>query len=134
MRGRNTILRRILLETLWKHGAMNKSEIYQRIMDENRLLKIPTEHSISSLLHKSCQVVEVGKVVVETESGNRATHTLFDINRDIIKSERELVMSMPDKLLTAEESHDVIRCLECARKRKDYLDGRCLFCVKSSSL
>lgn len=112
---------------------MNKGEIYQRIMEENRLLKIPTEHSISSLLHKSCQVVEVGKVVVETESGNRAIHTLFDINRDIITSHDELVMSMPDKLLTPTESHGLIRCLSCARKRKEYTDGQCLFCIKVPS-
>ena len=124
------MLRRILLETLWEKGQMNKSEIFQTVMEEHQLLKIPTEHSISSLLHKSCQVEEVGFVTVETESGNRATHTVFDINRDIISNYDELVMSMPEKLLTPEERKGLIRCLSCARQRIQYAENQCLFCAK----
>ena len=111
---------------------MNKGEIFQHIMKNHSLLKIPTEHSISSLLHKSCQVEEVGKVVVETESGNRASHTVFDINRDIISNRRELVMSMPEKLLTDEERDGLIRCMSCARMRIEYSNNQCLFCTKET--
>lgn len=118
------------METLWERGQMNKSEIFQTVMAEHSLLKIPTEHSISSLLHKSCQVEDVGKVVVETESGNRATHTVFDINREIISNYNELVMSMPEKLLTPKERLGLIRCHSCARKRIEYADNQCLFCAK----
>lgn len=124
------MLRRILIETLWERGEMNKSQLYNTIMEENRLLKIPTEHSVSSLLHKSCQVQEVGKVLVETESGNQALHSVFDIRRDVISSYDELVMSMPEKLLTDEERKGLIRCHTCARQRLEYKDNQCLFCAK----
>jgi len=128
---RNKQVRRIIVETLWVQGPMTKGQMYSYIEINHNLLKEPTEHSLSSIMNKNSQVVNVGFEIAMTESGNKASHVLFDIDRDMIKTHRELIMTMPISILHASELRGVGRCPLCARKRILTSNKICLMCQKN---
>ena len=130
---RNRRIRRIVLDTLWEKGAMTKGQMYEHIHENYKLLKEPTEHSLSSIMNKNCQVIPVGTEVTTTETGNKTLHTLFDIDRELITTNEELIMTMPVGILTKAESKDVGRCHQCARLRILLVNGLCLQCHKQES-
>jgi len=111
---------------------MTKGQMYEHIHKNYKLLKEPTEHSLSSIMNKNCQVIPVGTEVTITETGNKTLHTLFDINRDLITTKEELIMSMPVGILTKKESDGVARCHQCARTRILMDSGLCLECHKEN--
>lgn len=127
---RNKRIRRIVLDTLWRLGPMTKGQMYEHIHKHYKLLKEPTEHSLSSIMNKNCQVIPVGTEVTITETGNKTLHTLFDIDRVLITNDEELVMTMPIGILTKKESKNVGRCLQCARQRILLPNGLCLQCER----
>jgi hypothetical protein len=79
-------------------------------------------------MNKNSQVIPVGTEIAITETGNKTTHILFDVNRDLIKSPEDLIMTMPVSILSKEESVDACRCPKCARVRKLCESGVCLEC------
>ncbi len=82
----------------------------------------------NSIMNKNSQVIPVGTEIAITETGNKTTHILFDVNRDLIKSPEDLIMTMPVSILSKEESVDACRCPKCARVRKLCESGVCLEC------
>jgi len=127
---RNKRIRRIVLDTLWELGPMTKGQMYEHIHKNYKLLKEPTEHSLSSIMNKNSQVVPVGTEVTVTETGNKTLHTLFDIDRELITNDEELVMTMPVGILSKNESKNVGRCHTCARQRILLPNAKCLQCER----
>jgi len=128
---RNKHIRRLVLETLYHQGCMTKGQMFDHLKQHYRLLKEPTEHSLSSIMQKNCQIVKVGKTDVHTQSGGTTKHILFDINREMITNYEELLITMPIGITTERERKDfgVIRCSECARQRLRVPDfKRCKTC------
>lgn len=125
---RNVRVRRLVAEILYSNGAMTKTKMFSYLANNHKLLKEPTEHSLSSIMNKNSQVIRVGTEIAVTESGNKTTHILFDVNRDIIKTYDDLVMTMPFTLLTKEESKGACRCPKCARVRIPSSGQVCLEC------
>jgi len=127
---RNRQVRRIIIETLWERGPMTKGQMYSYIENNHKLLKEPTEHSLSSIMNKNSQVIPVGFEIAVTESGNKASHVLFDINREMIKNGKELIMTMPIAILLEKERKGIGRCPLCARMRILTSNEVCLMCEK----
>jgi len=125
---RNVRIRRLIAEILFTNGSMTKTQMFSFLEKNHRLLKEPTEHSISSMLNKNSQVIPVGTAIAFTESGNKTTHTLFDVNREVIHTYQDLVMTMPVALLTVDEAKQTNRCPTCARVRILAINGLCLEC------
>ena len=75
----------------------------------------------------------VGKTRAETETGDKALHTLFDINREYIRSHSDLIMTMPITILKKGEKTNVGRCPICARKRILTGNDICLMCERELS-
>ena len=124
---RNVRIRRLVAEILFSKGAMTKTQMFGYLNKHYKLLKEPTEHSLSSIMNKNSQVISIGTEVAVTESGNKTTHILFDVNRDIIKTYDDLVMTMPFTLLSKQESKRAFRCPSCARVRI-FVGDECLEC------
>ena len=82
-------------------------------------------------MNKNSQVVPVGKTRAETETGDKALHTLFDIDRVSIRNHSELVMTMPITILKKSEKRNIGRCPICARKRILTDMDICLMCKRS---
>ena len=112
---RNVRVRRLVVEILYEHGPMTKTQMFNYLTKNYRLLREPTEHSLSSIMNKNSQVIAVGTEIAVTEQGNKTTHILFDVDRKLIRNRDEMVKSMPVSLLTKEESKDAKRCLSCVR-------------------
>lgn len=127
---RNKRIRRIVLDTLWKLGPMTKGQMYEHIHKNYKLLKEPTEHSLSSIMNKNSQVIPVGTEITVTETGNKTLHTLFDIDRVLITNKEELIMTMPVGILSKKESQNVGRCHTCARQRILLPNDKCLQCER----
>ena len=130
---RNVRVRRLIVEILFENGAMTKTEMFNHLTKNYRLLREPTEHSLSSIMNKNSQVIPVGTQVAITEQGNKTTHILFDIDRKLIRNKDDLIRTMPISLLTKEESVDAGRCLECARVRILEKNAKCLQCNLTQS-
>jgi len=130
---RNTIVRRLIVETLWERGPMTKGQMYAYITANFNLLREPSEHALSSIMNKNSQVIPVGKTRAETETGDKALHTLFDINREYIRSHSDLVMTMPITILKKGEKTNIGRCPICARKRILTGNDICLMCERELS-
>ncbi len=109
---------------------MTKGQMYEHIHKNYKLLKEPTEHSLSSIMNKNSQVIPVGTEVTVTETGNKTLHTLFDIDRELITNDEELVMTMPVGILSKNESKNVGRCHTCARQRILLPNDKCLQCER----
>lgn len=131
---RNVRIRRLIAEILFTNGSMTKTQMFSHLEKNHRLLKEPTEHSISSMLNKNSQVIPVGSATAYTESGNKTTHTLFDVNREVIHTYEDLVKTMPVALLTSDEAKDAKRCPRCARVRILGVNGLCLECDHECSI
>lgn len=127
---RNTIVRRLIVETLWERGPMTKGQMYSYIIGNFNLLKEPSEHALSSIMNKNSQVISVGKTRAITETGDKALHTLFDIDRESIRTHSDLIMTMPITILKPEEQENVGRCPICARERILTNNAICLMCER----
>lgn len=116
---RNKHIRRLVLETLYHEGSMTKGQMFDYLKQHYRLLKEPTEHSLSSIMQKNCQIIKVGKTDVHTQSGGVTKHILFDVDREMIKNYEELLLTMPIGITTKQEQKEfgTMRCVECARER-----------------
>ena len=116
---RNKVCRRLILEALFNHGAMTRTEMFDHLNKHHNLLRENTEHSIGSLMFKSSQIIETDTVVSFTDSGNKVILKKMDIDRSVIKTTEDLVMSMPNGLLTKAElkKYEIGRCPTCARQR-----------------
>lgn len=114
---RNKTSRRLILEVLFEHGPMNKTEIFEHIKNNHRVLRENTEHSMLSIMQKSSQAIVIETELNRTQTGNKTTIDVFDINRDKIRTYDDLVKSMPIGLLNKKEIQPMIRCNECLRNR-----------------
>ena len=134
---RNKEIRRLVLETLFHNGSMTKGQMFDHLKTHYRLLKEPTEHSLSSIMQKNCQIVKVGKTVVHTQTGSSTKHALFDVDRVLIDSYQDLVLTMPIGIVTKDEleAFGKMRCHTCARERlRPPFDsgGKCFQCHNSA--
>ena len=131
---KNKRIRRIVVELLWKRGAMTKGEVVSYLDSIPGLRNRPSEHSIASILAKNGQVVVVGSVEVESAIGNKNKHALYAINEALIKTKDDLIMTLPYGVLTKREKSRASKCLTCGRSRiLPSPDSACLHCILEQS-
>lgn len=131
MSANNRRLRRTVVDLLWKNGAMSRNTLSALLEKERGLREVPSDTSLSSIMSKNVQLVQVGHEEVEKENGVKTRHAVFDINRDLIKCFDDIGFTRPPSCMTASEKRNSKRCNECGRHRIIADDSKmCLHCVR----
>ena len=111
---------------------MTRNQIADRLASIRGLREVPSETSLSSILAKNVQLCIIGTEVVERADGIKTKHSIFDINREIIKNEEDIIHTRPPSCMTAVEKKRVERC-SCGRHRiKPEGSDVCLHCIRTS--
>lgn len=132
MSATNKRVRRSILFILWEHGAMTKEDVAVKVGNMKGIEHVPSPHSLSALLSKTKSVIVVGKKQVLNYAGQTALHNLYDIDREIIQDEKEIVCLLEPSVMSPDERKEARKCLSCGRTRI-FLEGHdeCIHCVRT---
>lgn len=110
---------------------MTRNRMLDRLAEERGLREIPSETALSSILAKNVQLCIVGTEMVERSDGVKTKHSVFDVNRELITCDEDIVYSRPRSSMTLAEKRDVQRC-SCGRQRIFPPDSDvCVHCKKA---
>ena len=127
MGANNRRIRRLIVDLLWEHGAMTKDRMAVLLSEHKSVRVVPSPHTLSSLLAKNTQVVQVGKERVENAIGVKSY-------RDLIKCSEDIILTRTPSVATPKEKERMSKCPECGRNRILPADSDvCLHCVRTHS-
>jgi hypothetical protein len=135
MSATNRRVRRAILNILWQKGPLTKEDVAVALADAKGINHVPSPHSLSALLCKSASVVIVGKKKVENLIGQKASHALYDVDRDVVRDESELSFLLEPSTMTPKEKAVAVKCPSCSRTRilpPEHTE--CLRCSRMTSL
>lgn len=113
----NKRVRRAIVEILLEHGACTREQVAEHLQNYKGVKNVPSPNSLSALMSKNPQVVIVGREKVEMTIGVNTHHMLFDIDREIIKTKEDLILTRPISVMTPSERRKSVQCSQCARTR-----------------
>ncbi len=113
----NKRVRRAIVELLLEYGPATREEVAELLQTYKGVKNVPSPHSLSALMSKNPQVVIVGKQKVEMTLGINTHHMLFDIDRQVIKTKDDLILTRPISVMTPSERKVAIQCQTCGRTR-----------------
>lgn len=113
----NKRVRRAIVEVLLKHGACTREQVAQHLQNYKGVKNVPSPNSLSALMSKNPQVVIVGREKVEMTNGVNTHHMLFDIDRQVIQTPDDLILTRPISVMTPKERKVAIQCKGCGRTR-----------------
>lgn len=135
MAGRNRLIRKAILTILWEsEEPLTKEQIMQKIEHDTGRFYInsePTSNTIGSLLSKSTQIISDGETTVFAGDGRNRKVPTFVINRSLIKTEEDLLMTTPYQLLDDADKVRCAVCRSCGRKRLLSNTTLCLECHRA---
>ena len=112
----NKTIKRLIVRIVYEHGPLTKNSLIgylqERLGNVNR-----TEGSISSLLAKNTQIIRVGTVREPNKYGRKIATPQYDVDRDLIKSAKDIVYTTPLSLMTPDEMEKSERCPACHKVR-----------------
>jgi len=130
MSANNTRIRRIIADILYDSGPLTKEGVAKQLGSIKTIRAIPSPHSLASLLCKNIQIVSVGSAIVESAVGTKSKHLLYDINRKLIKSKDDLILTRSPTIMTPAEKRKSEKC-KCGKIRvlppKEEI---CLHCIR----
>jgi len=133
MSANNRRVRRLIVDILWKHGAMTKEAVAQQLSTDKNDRAVPSPHSLSAFLSKNPQIIPVGSEKVENALGLKASHLVYDINRDLIRDTDDIVYSRTPTVMTPTQKRQSVQC-KCGRIRVFPPNSKvCLHCVRNNS-
>ncbi len=93
---------------------------------------VPSPHSLSALLSKNSQIVAVGSEKVENAVGVKASHLLYDVDRDVIKHRDDILYTRSPTVMTPKQKDESQTC-DCGRIRV-FPPGfdKCLHCLRNN--
>jgi len=132
MSANNRRVRRFIVEILWEYGAMTKEGVAEKLSTLKNVRTIPSPHSLSALLSKNPQIVAVGSEKVENAIGIKASHLLYDIDRDVIMTHGDIVYTRSPTVMTPAQRKKAIQC-SCGRIRILPPESKvCLHCLRKN--
>jgi len=127
----NKRVRRAIVELLLEHGPATREEVAELLQNYKGVKNVPSPNSLSALMSKNPQVVIVGKQKVEMTLGINTHHMLFDIDREVIKTRDDLILTRPISVMTPSERRKAIQCSTCAKTRIMPEDETtCIACIR----
>ena len=132
MSANNRRVRRLIVDLLWEFGEMTKEEMAEKLTTKKNVRTVPSPHSLSALLSKNPQIVAVGSEKVENAVGIKASHPVYDIDRNLIQKREEIVYTRSPTVMTPKQKQEAIMC-DCGRIRV-FPPGyaKCLHCVRNN--
>jgi hypothetical protein len=132
MSANNRRVRRLIVDLLWEFGEMTKEEMAEKLTTKKNVRTVPSPHSLSALLSKNPQIVAVGSEKVENAVGIKASHLVYDIDRNLIQKREEIVYTRSPTVMTPKQKQEAIMC-GCGRIRV-FPPGyaKCLHCVRNN--
>ena len=130
MSANNRRVRRFIVEILWNHGPLTKEGVAEKLSILKNVRAVPSPHSLSALLSKNPQIIAVGSEKVENAVGVKASHLLYDIDRDVIKCLDDIVYTRSPTVMTPKQRAKAVQCT-CGRIRVFPPDSKiCLPCLR----
>ena len=109
---------------------MTRIQVCEALHDEGLFREVPSESSLAALISKNTQVVSVGDAKIELSNGSFVRNMLFDVDRDLIKSEEDIVLTMPYSSMTNKQKSESSRCPCCKQIRIMADMEKCLICQR----
>lgn len=132
MSANNRRIRRSIVEILWEFGPLTKEGVAEKLSSIKNVRAVPSPHSLSALLSKNPQIISVGSEKVENAVGVKASHLLYDIDRDIIQSRDDILYTRSPTVMTPKQRLQAKQC-SCGRIRIFPPDSEvCLPCLRKS--
>jgi len=110
MSANNKRVRRIIVDILWEYGAMTKEGMAAMLSKTKNIRTVPSPHSLSALLSKNPQIVQVGSTKVENAIGTSANHLVYDINRKIIHTKEDIMLTRSPTVMTPAQMQEAQPC------------------------
>ena len=127
----NKRVRRAIVEILLKEGGCTREQVAYHLQNYKGVKNVPSPNSLSALMSKNPQVVIIGREKVEMTIGVNTHHMLFDIDREVIKTEEDLILTRPISVMTPSERRKAKQCRACARTRILPEDSdECITCIR----
>lgn len=129
----NRRVRRAILNLLFENGPMTKEEVAEALASSRGVSHVPQPASLNALLCKSASVISVGKREVENLVGQKSKHLLYDVDREVVFTEDELIHVREPCTMTPKEKARAQKCSGCSRTRI-FPEGKdqCLTCERLS--
>lgn len=130
MSANNKRIRRVIVDLLFEFGPSTKERMAELLQQKKNVRSIPSPHTLSALLSKNPQIIAVGKEEVENIVGIKAKHLIYDINRNLIQSKDDIMLTRTPTIMTPHQKTLAQKC-HCGRHRV-FPDGydECLHCVR----
>ncbi len=116
MSANNRRVRRFIVEILWDYGPLTKEGVAGKLSSLKNVRAVPSPHSLSALLSKNPQIVAVGSEKVENAVGTKASHLLYDVDREVILSKDDIVYTRSPTVMTPKQREKAQQCT-CGRIR-----------------
>lgn len=128
----NSRLRRAIVRILFNsEGGMTRSEVSEQLHEMGLFREAPTESSLAALISKNAQVVKVGYAKVELSNGLTVRNMVFDVDRNLIRSEEDIDLTMPYSSMTKSMKEKAKRCPTCRQLRIiPETEHECLSCQR----
>ena len=133
MSANNRRIRRIIIDLLWENGAMTKEGMAALLAKHKSIRTVPSPHSLSSLMCKNVQVIQVGREKVENVIGGETYHAVYDIDRHLIEDRDDIILTRTTTVMTPSEKKAAKKCPPCGRVRvMPPKSNVCLHCVRDT--
>ena len=109
MSANNRRVRRLIVDLLWEFGEMTKEEMAEKLTTKKNVRTVPSPHSLSALLSKNPQIIAVGSEKVENAVGIKASHLVYDIDRNLIHNREEIVYTRSPTVMTPKQKKHIVQ-------------------------
>ena len=113
----NARLRRRIAEILLERGPMTRIEMQGILLNSGEFRTLPNDSSLTAMLAKNLQVIQVGHEMVDAGEGVRTRQTVYSINDEIIYEARDLVYTRPFSTMSENEKNRACICPSCKQRR-----------------
>lgn len=113
----NARIRRMVASILYTHGPMTRVEVFGRLLASGEFRTLPNESSLTAMLAKNLQIVQVGYEMVDSGGGLKTKQAVYAIDEEIIQGEEDLVFTRPFSTMTTMEQSRACVCPSCKQRR-----------------
>lgn len=126
----NARLRRRIASILFGSGPMTRVQVAEALMNEGLFREMPSDSSLTALISKNAQVAQVGTARVELDNGAIVRNMVFDVDRDLIRHEDDLLLTRPFSSMTPAQKRMSKVCVQCKQRRIIPESDTCLTCER----
>lgn len=126
----NAKLRRTIVRILFNNGELSRFQVAEKLHEQGLFREVPSESSLSALISKNAQIVSVGYTKIELSNGTTVRNMLFDVDRNLIRTEEDIQLTMPFSSMSNSLKEKCERCPKCKQMRYMPDMDECLVCIR----